>query len=481
MNNGINNQYGDNLMKKTYHFILPIFLASQICTVQAENLQQIYELALDSDPSLKSTKAERLSVYEAKPQAFSQFLPSITFGAETKDNDVNFTQPTLLTDQLAAANQGDSNSSDTERHDFNTNSYQIQLTQPIFNYGNHISWQQVDNILAQADANLVAAEQDLILRTAQAYFNVLISYNNLEFSKVEKTATQRHLEQTRKRYEVGLIAGTDVSEAKARYDNSVADEIASQNNLANSLESLREITGQYHTELSALGDNMPLLPPDPQDIEQWKETAIRQNPNIISAQNNVERARKEIKLQRANHFPTLDLVAAREYEDKNLSSSESPLTGGGDRVQRNDSLALQFSLSLYSGGAIVSKTRQATHDYHKAQNDLETQQRTVVSQTRQAYNDVMASTSRVTALKQAVVSNKESFEATQAGFEVGTRTIVEVLNSQRDYHRSERDYKNERYNYILNTLRLKQAAGMLSAEDIVNLNQWLTGNVNLAQ
>jgi len=261
-----------------------------------------------------------------------------------------------------------------------------------------------------------------------------------------------------------LIAITDVHEAQAQYDLTVAQEINADNLLANTRETLQEITGQYEQAPQLLQDEIPLLRPDPADIEQWVSKATEQNLGLKSSQFAQQVASEETNRQRSGHFPTLDIVANRNISNSNSSfGSES----------ETDRIALQLNVPLFAGGAVNSRTRQAAYRAEAAKQNLLQTRRSVVRQTRNAYLGVIAEISRVKALNQAVISSAKANEATQAGFEVGTRTIVDVLLSQRELFRAKRDYARSRYDYILNTLRLKQAAGTLNIADIEAINKWL--------
>lgn len=437
-------------------------LASASMAAQGEDLMNIYQLAMASDPSMQGAEHDRKTAYESRPQALSRFLPTISAQGDT--SDVDFASEIKAVE--SGVNFGRLKASD----DFNKQTYTVSLSQPVFHYENHIGWQQSDNVLAQADGTYEVARQDLVMRTAKTYFDVLIAGNNLDFSRVEKQATSRHLEQTKKRYEVGLIASTDVSEAKARYDISVADEIAAENQVADKTESLRELTAQYHQDLAGIGIDMPLVSPDPEDIDQWTQVSLRQNPTIVVSNEAAELARKQVKMERAGHFPYLDVIMAHNRTDSNDGGSNDAIS---ETKTTTNTMGLQLTIPIFQGGYVNSKTREAIQKYQKAQTTLDKQRRTVVSQTRQAYLGVMASISRVKALQQAVTSSKDAQAATQAGFEVGTRTIIDVLDSQRDHHRRQRDLNNEKYSYILKTLALKQAAGSLAEDDLHTINSWL--------
>jgi outer membrane protein len=323
--------------------------------------------------------------------------------------------------------------------------------------------------VAQATANFGSAKQGLLLRVAEAYFQVLGAEDNLNFTRAEQKAIAEQLKQAKQRFKVGLTAITDVHEAQARYDQSVAQSIAAENRLAVSRESLREITGQYFSVLAPLSKQSPLIAPDPQNIEQWVNTAKDKSLPLLAAEQAMRIAREEIARNRAGHYPTLDLVASQSHTE----------TDGGAFVtftgkQTDDTrIGVQLNLPLYQGGLVSSQTRQAAYKYQQARELYEQQQRATERQTRNAYLNVLANISQVKAFRQALQSTRTALEATEAGYQVGTRTAVDVLNARREVFRAERDYAQARYAYILETLRLKQAAGTLGEQDLAAINRWL--------
>jgi len=435
---------------RTTAFLFGIALLMLWRLGHAEGLVDVYKLATESDPAIRAAKAALQAQLEAKPQARGLRLPTISFSAGTTENRQDIDKP----------------ASSAGTFSYDSNSYTLSLTQPIYHREHLVQLRQADAQVAQADANYRAAEQELMVRAAQRYFEVLSAMDELEFARAEKKAVGRQLEQTEKRFEVGLTAITDVHEAKARYDSTVALEIAAENQLSNSREALYEVTGQYLEKLRPLMEGTPLVPPDPKDIEEWASTALKQNLTLIAAQYAADIAAEEIKRQRAGHYPTLDLVGSRDYAD----------SGGGRfgaSETTTDSISLQLTVPIYQGGIVSSKVREAAHLKVESMEKLEQQRRAALRSTREAYLGVVAAISRVNALKQALVSSQSALEATQAGFEVGTRTIVDVLVALRETFRASRDYAQARYDYILGTLRLKQGAGILDANDLEKIDGWL--------
>jgi outer membrane protein len=319
--------------------------------------------------------------------------------------------------------------------------------------------------VAKADAEYAAARQALVLRVAEAYFDVLAANSNLEFTEAAKRAIGQQLHQTQQRFEVGLIAITDVHEAQAGYDEALAVQIVATNQLDRAREALRELTGQAHDTLALLSDKMPLLTPEPENIDDWVANALEQNLELLAAQAAVRGSEAEFKRRQAGHYPTLDIIASQDYFD----TSEAIIGNDDERTY----IGLQLNMPIYQGGGISSGSREARHLYTQTQQQMEQQRRATIRQARAAYLTVMAGISQVKALKQSLSSSEIALKATQAGFDVGTRTTVDVLNAQRELYRSQRDYARARYDYLLASLFLKQAAGILTETDIEQINNWL--------
>lgn len=307
---------------------------------------------------------------------------------------------------------------------------------------------------------------ELITRVAQAYFDVLGARDTLRFARAEKRAIERQLEQAQERFEVGLIPVTDVKEAQASYDLAVSREIDAENALENAREVLRTLTGEPPGTLTGVVADLELRSPDPASPGPWVDTALQQNPSYLAARSSAEVARYEIRQARAGHYPTLDLVASRTREDR-----DGGFTQQGEF--ETDRIGIELNIPLYSGGATVSATRSARSQFEAAQSRTVQARRSAEQDTRNAFRGIEASLSQVRALDQAVESNRAAVEATRAGFRVGTRTAVDVLEALRDLYQAQRDYATARYQYIVNRLRLKQAAGTLTVEDVRLINSWL--------
>lgn len=428
------------------------FIASSLLVSQAwaENLIDVFELSLSSDPQLLAEAASRQAVEELDDQATANFLPQVDLTANTGKTWVDA-----------------SSQSFGGQTEYNDHGYTLSLVQPLYRRQNFVQKEQADIAIEGADASYVAAEQSLIVRVSERYFGVLGAEDDLTFALAEREAIAKQLEQTQQRFDVGMATITDTTEAQAAFDLANAAVIAAENALANANEQLRETSGKYINELTGLQSDSPLVSPEPEDINQWSQTALVQNPSLMVAKSNVDSAAQTIELQKSGHYPSLDLVAQKNY------ASQSDGNFSGSSKTHTEAIGLQFNLPIYAGGAVVSRTREAGYRLDQAMQNEEQQRRSVTRQTRESFNGVMSGISRVQALKQAVVSNEKALESTQAGYEVGTRTTVDVLDARRNLFSARRDYARSRYDYILNTLRLKQAAGIVTVEDLVQINSWL--------
>ena len=429
-----------------------VFLSAYAGPVFPVDLLEIYGYALDSDPQYQQVAATRRAVLEQRPQALSQLLPSLSFSANA------FTNEQEIDSIFNPLGQGG-------KVTYGSHGYSLDLTQPLFRGDRIMQYLQADNRIKQADAELMAAEQDLILRTTEAYFEVLAAYDNLGFAEAEKKSLSRQLDQAKQRFDVGLTAITDVQEAQAGHDRAFAAEIEARNNVDNAWEALREITGAYFSDPAVLGDTMPLVSPQPEEIDAWTGAALEQNLNILAARHAVDTARREIKRQKAGHLPTVDMVARHSLDE----------SGGrfGSIESTTSSVGVQLNVPLFQGGYVSSRVRESHERLDAEMQRLEQARRNAQRLTRQAYLGVISGISRVKALKQAVVSSETALLATEAGFDVGTRTAVDVVAAERATSQARRDYARARYDYLLDTLRLKQASGSLSPQDLQEVNRWL--------
>ncbi len=431
----------------------------------ASSLLEIYQQALQSDPLIHEAEARRLAALEAKPQARSLLLPQLSLGGDYTDSETSGTSVETDSDGSIGVLQSRSQSE--------TSRWSVSLSQTVFRWDRIVGLRQADKIVARAEAQREAAQQDLIVRVAQRYFDVLAAEDQLTSINADRRAIARRLEQAKQRFEVGLIAITDVQESQAAYDLSIADEIAAKRRLATAREFLREITGEYVAQLEAPGDDFPLTPPTESEMD-WVNLSMAQNLNLVASRLDEQLARDEISFRRTGHYPSIDIVASTGEQDIKGSRSfnNSPFIPA-DSDGKQDSIGIQFNLPLFAGGGTSSRVREAVYLHRASREQLQRVTRETERQARDAYLGVLSERSRVDALKQAVASSQTALEATQAGYEVGTRTIVEVLNTQFALYAAITNYYQSRYNYILNVLRLKQAAGNLKVQDLEEIDQWL--------
>jgi outer membrane protein len=436
------------LSKPTLLFCCIFFASSWWQSASAEDLLQVYELARKNDAQLMIAESNYLAAIQAVPLAESANLPQLSLSG------------------TASARESDGSSSGSNS---STNAgYSVNLTQSLFNKENDGNINVAEANSAAELALLKSARQDLILRVAQAYFNILAAKDNVEFTYAERTAIARQLEEAQKRFEVGLIAITDVYEAQASFDNSEAQVILAENILENAFQSLSLLTADNSIKnLTPLGEDLLLTLPNPASVESWVLLALENNLDLLAAQQNLNAARYERDKSNSNRYPTVGLFAAYEHKE-----DDDDLLA--DSTRKDAIIGVEMSIPIYAGGRIPSERAQAESRYVSAQNTLLLQNRLAVQQSRTTFLDVVSGISQVQALKQAFESSKIALEATQAGFEVGTRTSVDVLISLRETYRTQRDYAGARYQYVLNKLRLKQAAGILQEEDLVEVNKLLT-------
>jgi len=416
----------------------------------AEDLVDVFQSALINDPQLLAEAAAQLAVGELDSQATARFLPQLSLSANNGKVKRQSSAQTFGGDR-----------------EYNNHGYTLSLTQPLYRQENYIQSNQADIAIEQAAASYQIAEQALILRVAERYFDFLSQQDEVTFSESEKEANAKQLEQVQQRFDLGLATITDLSESQAGYDLANADVITAKNELANSRERLLETSGLYLDGLVPLAAETPLVRPVPEESEEWIAVALVQNPNLRVVQKTKEDAQQVIALQKSGHYPSLDIVGEKNY------TSQSDSSFGGSSKVHQESVSIQFNLPIFEGGGVSSRVRQASHRLDEAMQNEEAQRRAVVRQSREAYNGVISGISRVKALKQALVSGQKALESTEAGYEVGTRTTVDVLNVRRDLFRAKRNYANARYEYILSSLRLKQAAGTLNQNDLAQINTWL--------
>lgn len=455
-------------MKKTLFFnVLSVALAVTAWpgTAGAASLLEVYQQALQSDPLIHEAESRRLAALEASPQARSLLLPQLNAGASYESSEDSGSRVQF---------DGTGFRPIESESESDTTSWNVELRQSLFRWDQWVSLRQADKRVAQAEINYELAQQDLIVRVVNRYFQVLAAEDRLTSIHADRLAIARQLEQAKQRFEVGLIAITDVQESQAAYDQAIAREIASKRDLATARELLREITGEYVPALSAPGDDFPLQPPSPSDQASWVDMALAQNLSLVASRFDEKIARDEIAFRRTGHYPTLDLVASSVHSS---SDAVRNVAGGpfdpADADFDSDSIRLQLTVPLFAGGGVSSRVKEAVYLHRASQEQLQRVARETERGARDAYLGVLSEISRVQALRQAVASSRTALEATQAGFDVGTRTIVDVLNSQFALYAAITNYYQSRYDYIGNALLLKQAAGSLRIQDLEEIDRWL--------
>ena len=458
-------------MLKFNKLVFVLILASFSGAAGAASLLEVYQQALQSDPLIHEADARRMATMEVVPQARGLLLPQINASGNFVKGSRSSFGPFNTESGLAfAESEGDSE----------TTGWGAELRQTLFRWDQWVGLKQAGKRVAKAEVDFEAAQQDLIVRVATRYFEVLGAEDRLTSIHADRLAIARQLEQAQQRFDVGLIAITDVQESQAAYDQSVAAEIQAKRELATARELLREVTGEYIPSLSAPGDDFPLISPSPADEGSWIDLAMDQNLALVSSRFDEEIARDEIAFRRTGHYPTLDLVA--NYDESDTDITNQRLTIGGETFaipgfpsnEDRDSIALQLNIPLFSGGRTSSRVREAVYLHRATREQLQRVTRETERQARDAYLGVLSEISRVNALARAVESSRTALEATQAGFEVGTRTIVDVLNSQRSLYIAITNHYQSRYTYIGNVLRLKQAAGTLQIQDLEDIDRYLS-------
>lgn len=435
---------------------LPTLIAMLMCGLapvsQAEDLLQIYDMAVVSSPALREAEQTLFATREVKPQAQALLLPSVSATGDLTYQNVD----------SSGRNATGSRVSRSESYD--TQGLQAVVNQSVYNRGNWMTLKQSDNVIAQAEATYRNAQIDLMVKTTEAYFNVLRRADAVTVQDALLRANERQLEQSKQRFEVGLVAITDVNESQAAYDKSRADLINAKNLLNNAWELLRTIVGPIDVPLARLGDKLPLAPPEPNDIDTWATTALRGNFGIIAASEAASAAQKSIEIERSGHYPTVNMQAGYDVSRTGAEFGTDADTGF---------VGLSVNVPIFQGGAVTSRTRQAGFQFRAAQDRLDQVRRQVDQQVKDAFRGILTSIEDVKARQAAIVSARSALESTQAGLEVGTRTQVDVLNAQRNLFQAEFDYMDARYSYIINGVKLHQATSTLSRDVLEKGNAWL--------
>ncbi|MUJ24707.1 outer membrane channel protein TolC [Aliivibrio fischeri] len=435
-------------MRKLLPLFIGMALGSFSSLAAADDLAQVYNQAKENDPQLLRAAATKDAAFEAVNSSQSSLLPQIDLTA-----GYNILR------------------SDEDRRDNDRLTAGINLSQELYQQSSWVSLDIAEKSARQADSAYAAEQQGVILRVAQAYFDVLRANDNLEFVRAEKAAVARQLEQTKQRFDVGLSAITDVHDAQAQYDSVLANEVLTENQLVNSYEDLRVITGQGHTQLSVLDTKRFSASPSEQTSDSLIEEAQEKNLSLLAARISADVAKDNISLASSGHMPSLTFDAGYNYTDQSNSG-----IAANDGSYGDINAGINLYIPLYSGGNTSSLTSQAEFQYVAASQELEATYRDVTKNVRAFNNNINASIGALKAYEQTVISAKSALEATEAGFDVGTRTIVDVLDSTRRLYDANRNLANARYDYIISVLQLKQAVGTLSEQDIMDINMGLKAN-----
>ena len=451
---------------------LALTLAAAVPAAHADDLIQVYQEARASDPTLAGAEATKLATDENVDQARSQLLPQISAALSFTRTHGGDNGQTLVPDPSDPSGQRIIDSTTTTGY---TRSLGGQLTQPLVDISRWTALKSSKATAKAGEATYDAAQQQLLIGVAQTYFNVLTALDALKYADANEKALNRQLEQAQQRFEVGLAAITDVNDAKAQHDAAVASVISNQNAVDQAREAVRQLTNKEPGEFKKLREDLPLDHPNPDDPKVWVDLALKQNPSLSSAAFQVDAAEANISTARAGHLPT---ITGQINYSRATSWSETNFTGGqfhdfaGD-PKWGSSIGITLNVPIFTGGFTQSRVRQAIYNRDFAQDQYEFNRRQVEAATRNNFRSVIAGASEVEATKAAVVSAQSSVEATQAGYEVGTRTIVDVLISQQTLLQAQSSYSQARHTFVINGLLLKQAAGVIEVKDLEAINALL--------
>jgi outer membrane protein len=451
-------------MKKKLLLIIPA-LFQLFCPgpAYAVDLVDVYQQAVISDPIFQAAEATYLATKENIPINRAYLLPELHLaGNALQNHQINHSQPPIPLSLMSLPH----NTSEST-FDYHTTSYTVSLQQALFNYQAWATLAAAKTSVKAAYATYIAAAQDLISRVTTAYLGALLAQDNLRFVLAEKAAIYQQLDQVRTQFEVGLVAITGVYQAQAQYDSILAEEISARNDIVNATENLRTLTNVYYEDLNGIKDQLPLINPDPDRVEDWVKTSERQNWTLQASRLAAQLAQEQITIQKAGHLPVLSAVG--QYQGDRSGTSPA-----GTLNTRTASAGIQLVLPLYQGGLVIAETRQAQHLYEQALANLEQTRRTVVNNTHQSFNNIVAGISKVNADRQTIVSSESSLVSTTEAYQVGTETMLDVLKAQQDLFNAELLNAADQYNYLNAIIALKQAAGILVLSDIQQINSWLT-------
>jgi outer membrane protein len=442
--------------------VLFIVLSSVALSSQAANLVRVYSDAVSHDPTFQRAEATWHAEQQNTDIARSGYLPQVDITGSIMDQyqKTRISIPLLLTSETNATLQ-----------------YQVTATQPIFNAANWFNIKKAGATVRAATASYSYAAQNLMLRTAQAYFAVLQAYDQLITTQASKRAYYREFVTAKQKFEVGLIAKTGVYEAESYYDGAIASELADQNFLYDKIESLRAITGFHYGSLQGVKTQVPLIIPAPNDINIWVQTAQSQNYGLIADQFQMIAAHENIRQTSAGNYPVVDAQATWTQVVTNGHPSLGPLfTINGEAAQGGVSM----NFPLVQGGYVVASTRQAIYQYGETSSQFDMDNAATVTSTRQSFLGIVSGVGQIKADKQAIISAENALQATRAGYTVGTRTMVDVLTDTSNLYKAKQRYYDDQYLYLINIFNLKYAAGTLAPQDFVKINSWLNQRMYFA-
>lgn len=456
-------------MKPLFAALSGLALAFASLPSNADSLRDIYELALANDAQLKSEEATYLARRETESLARAALLPQVSGSYSYSNSD---------SENEGISSFGGLNGPSLTKNDTDQDGYRISLQQALFDLPAWFSFKSGQEVSQEAKATFAANQQNLIVRVVEAYLAVLRSQDVLAASKAQERAFERQLEQTQQRFEVGLIAITDVYEAQAARDLAQVERIVDENNLSVAKENLSVLTGQNHGDLNTLRDDFTISPPEPIERSAWVDFALENNFALKATRHREEAARQTARANKFEHAPTL--TGGVDYSDFDTDGTLTLATGTPGEVSlptdgynQQTGWNVTLNVPIFSGGAVSANRRKAAQEFNAAREERIRLTRSTVTNARSLHMTVVSDVSRIAARKQSILSSQSSLDATQAGYEVGTRNVVDVLNAQNSLFRAKRDYANSRYDYILNMMRLQEQAGLLSPEDIIKLDSFL--------
>ncbi|XUO85988.1 TolC family outer membrane protein [Halomonas sp. KM072] len=446
--------------------LLAVLTSSFILPAQAADLVTITRDALNNNAALASARAEFSGVEAGRDVARGGLLPQVNASGSVVHNQQYESQGSARGAGVGVgADQAAAGVSDDR---YNTASLSLEATQALFNAVTRQELNQAERQIDQQVYLLAATEQQLLIDVVSAYFDILRAHEVLEARQAQERAIGRQLEQAREQFEVGLIAITEVEEARASFDQSRADRIAAESSLQVAFEALEQLTGQRYANIDALGDAMPIALPAPTDRDYWVDQALERNPQVLAQRAGIELSRAGVEIARAGRLPTVQAFANYQY-----SESDSDVVSG---YNSSSQVGVSANLPIYTGGSTSARIRQGTFQLESSQYDFESQRRTTIQQVRSLYTQVSNNVETVDARRQAIVSTRSALEATRAGYEVGTRNIVDVLNAEQNLYNAIASYAEARYDYVVNLMSLRQQSGMLDVAAIEEVNAWLTGD-----